>query len=197
MICIQTGRNQEVPRLPFLKVWGRCGVKKGGGWCYIFFSPRDTSLPAAVVFTTWRFVLEPLRRCVCAVCPPARRCLCSRHLFLFTSFSSNTSSSSTFILDVTSSSTYCTAWRFQAIICCRKINFLQKQKYHQRWMQYNCLYCGINAYMYCYMIRVRDVRGGLLFRGAGRGKGKNPRGGAGRKSAQINQFKNFTKVRKI
>ena len=55
----------------------------------------------------------------------------------------------------------------------------------------------------------RDMRGGLLFRGAGRGKGKNPRGGAGRggakvkirgagrKSAQINQFKNFTKVRKI
>ena len=55
----------------------------------------------------------------------------------------------------------------------------------------------------------RDVRGGLLFRGAGRGgakvkihgagrgEGENPRGGAGRKSAQINQFKNFTKVRKI
>ena len=61
---------------------------------------------------------------------------------------------------------------------------------------------------------IRDVRGGLLFRGAGRGgakvkihgagrgEGENPRGGAGRggagrKSAQINQFKNFTKVRKI
>ena len=58
------------------------------------------------------------------------------------------------------------------------------------------------------------MRGGLLFRGAGRGgakvkihgagrggagrgEGENPRGGAGRKSAQINQFKNFTKVQKI
>ena len=38
---------------------------------------------------------------------------------------------------------------------------------------------------------------GAAFYSAGRGKGKNPQGGAGRKSAQINQFKNFTKVRKI
>ena len=30
-------------------------------------------------------------------------------------------------------------------------------------------------------VSIRDVRGGLLFRGAGRGKGKNPRGGAGRR----------------
>ena len=42
-------------------------------------------------------------------------------------------------------------------------------------------------------------RGGakVKIHGAGRGEGENPRGGAGRKSAQINQFKNFTKVRKI
>ena len=30
------------------------------------------------------------------------------------------------------------------------------------------------------MVSSRDVRGGLLFRGAGRGEGENPRGGAGR-----------------
>ena len=30
-------------------------------------------------------------------------------------------------------------------------------------------------------MQIRDVRGGLFFCGAGRGKGKNPRGGAGQR----------------
>ena len=52
--------------------------------------------------------------------------------------------------------------------------------------------CGWNEESgnFQFAIQIRDVRGGLLFRGAGRGGAKV------KIHAQINQFKNFTKARK-